>query len=431
MAYQQQPSAWGGGYSSPLSSGAPPAYSSSGQQTFAQQNYQPLSQPQSTSSQQQQATSRTNPTTAAAQPPQQTNYGSSSANYYNNNLPSSPYYNQQQPQQPSQQSQQQGQPAQYGQVASWYQQILGRVPSYAEVQQQLHNFTPEGLSTQNMQAVLSGIQNSPEAQRYAQQHPGPPATTMPMPYQGGPPVPGAQQFQNGMWQGPDGTIYTPQGQPIPDTGPGGIAGPGRTAPNPNWDTNGYAAPGYVQAAASRYALPGFDATKWNNTNLQDPKYVVGRILSNYPSTPAGLQQAMAAISQAYPGTQLSGKDTLIVPGLNEPVDVLKGAGAGGQAWQWLTPSEVARNAAAGQQQPAAMDPTMQALQMISQQMQMPPGYAMPAAQPAAQQSSGPDNAAIQSQIAQLMSYFQQQQQQQAQDARAASLAARTPNINYY
>jgi hypothetical protein len=350
MAYPQQ-SAWGGGYTSPLSTPPSQYGGSAPSQSFAQQNYQPFTQP-TASQQQQQATARTNPTTAAAQPPQQ-QQPASGANYYQ----STP---------------------QYSQVKNWYQQFLGRAPSDAEVQQQLHGYTPEGMGWQNLSAVQYNIQNSPEAQAYAQR---PPAAT----------VQGA-----------------PSGAPAYNTA--------------SWDTNGYAAPGYIAPQYSNYAMPGWDQTKWNNAALQDPKYVVGRILQSFPPTPDGLQQAMALIAQAYPGTQLSGKDTLLVPGLAEPVDVLKGASAGGQAWQWLTPSEVARNAAAGQ--PAQADPTLQALQMLAQQMQVPQ-------MPTAQQPAAADNSAMQAQIAQLIQMFQQQQQDQAAQLRAASLAARTPNISYY
>jgi len=346
MAYQQAPSAWGGGYQSPFTQ---PTAQQQQPQTFAQQNYQPLADPSRSGAQQ--ATTRTN--TPAATVNAQNTPPASGQSYY------------------------QSQP-QYSQVANWYQQYLGRQPSYAEVQQSLHGFTPEGMSWQNLNAVQYGIQNSPEAQQYAQR---PPA------------VSGAQ------------------------TG----AAPAAYVPPPGTDFNGYAAPGYVAQNYSQYAMPGWDQTKWTNTNLQDPKYVVGRILQSFPPTPEGLQQAMALIAQAYPGTQLSGKDTLLVPGLAEPVDVLKGASAGGQAWQWLTPSEVARNAAAGQ--PVQADPTLQALQQLAQQMQMPQ---MPTAQQPAV-----DNSAMQAQIAQLIAMFQQQQQDQAAQLRAASLAARTPNISYY
>jgi hypothetical protein len=248
------------------------------------------------------------------------------------------------------------------------------------VQQQLHGYTPEGLSWQNLNAVQYGIQNSPEAQAYAARPPAPA-------------VSGA----------PTGTPYVP---------PAGT------------DFNGYAAPGYVATNYSQYAMPGWDQTKWQNTNLQDPKYVVGRILNGFPPTPEGLLAALPLIQRSYPGTQLSGKDTLLVPGLPEPVDALRGASVGGQAWQWLTPSEVARNAAAGQ--PQQMDPMLQALQMLAQQgnqLQLPQTQGAP--------SGGGDYAALNAQIQQLMAMFQSQQQQQAADQRAASLAARTPNINYY
>src|SRR5580765_277882 len=120
MAYQQ--TAWGGGYTSPLTQ-PPSQYGGSQQssQSFAQPNY---SNPDPSRQQQQQATTRTNPTSAAAQPPQST-APATGASYY------------------------QSQP-QYQNVANWYKQYLGRTPSYEEVQGQLHNFTPEGMGWQNL-----------------------------------------------------------------------------------------------------------------------------------------------------------------------------------------------------------------------------------------------------------------------------------------
>jgi hypothetical protein len=113
--------------------------------------------------------------------------------------------------------------------------------------------------------------------------------------------------------------------------------PASTAPPPNYD--GYAAPGY-QAPNYTYnfgKLGAWDETKFNDAAHQTPKYVLGRILSNYADTPQGLTQAMGDIQRAYAGSQLldagkSGK--VFVPGVGiVDVGVSFGSG-GGHGWAW-------------------------------------------------------------------------------------------------
>ncbi len=102
-----------------------------------------------------------------------------------------------------------------------------------------------------------------------------------------------------------------------------------------WDTGGYQAPQHTAASFGPVML-GWDGGKWVDPNLQTPKYVVGRILSQYPHTIEGLGAAMAEIQMAYPGTQFDGKDKITIPGVGT-IDVLLAAGGpgGGAAWQWL------------------------------------------------------------------------------------------------
>lgn len=99
-----------------------------------------------------------------------------------------------------------------------------------------------------------------------------------------------------------------------------------------WDTDSYSAPQYI-APSYGNVMGGWSADNWANPNMQTPKYAIGRILSNYPSTVEGLSQAMAEIQKAYPGTVWNGKDTITVPGLGS-IDVLAGAGAPGSSWWW-------------------------------------------------------------------------------------------------
>jgi hypothetical protein len=104
------------------------------------------------------------------------------------------------------------------------------------------------------------------------------------------------------------------------------------APQAPANYDGYAQPSY-QAAHAGGVLPGWDATKWGDTSHQSPKYVVGRILSQFPATTQGITAAVAEIQKAYPGSTWNGKDTVTIPGVG-PVDILQGASQGGQAWQW-------------------------------------------------------------------------------------------------
>lgn len=82
-------------------------------------------------------------------------------------------------------------------------------------------------------------------------------------------------------------------------------------------------------------LSGWDCCKWNDVAHQTPKYVVGRIIANYPHTPAGLKQALPLINTMYPGTTiLAGKgDVVHIPCVGT-VDLIVGAGNGGEAWWW-------------------------------------------------------------------------------------------------
>jgi hypothetical protein len=115
----------------------------------------------------------------------------------------------------------------------------------------------------------------------------------------------------------------------PETGAAAASAPPDSS---GWNTDGYAAPGYVPAQAGAVP-PGWDATKWNNPNHQTPKYGVGRILSNFPPTVEGLTAAFPDIEKAYPGATFNGKDKLTIPGVGT-VDVLQGASKGGEAWRW-------------------------------------------------------------------------------------------------
>jgi hypothetical protein len=140
-----------------------------------------------------------------------------------------------------------------------------------------------------------------------------------------------QSFLSGQGGTPASNAATGAGAPPAgaDTGTaqGAAAGGGMTLPD-QIDTNGFAKPGYA-VQGSPQAPPGWDQSKWADPSHQSPKYVVGRILSQYPQTTEGLSQAMAEIQQAYPGSQQTGEDTISIPGVSTSLDVVK---AGGGFW---------------------------------------------------------------------------------------------------
>lgn len=116
-------------------------------------------------------------------------------------------------------------------------------------------------------------------------------------------------------------------------GGGGGGGLAAASNQGTWNTDGYAAP-QVTAQNAGPVPAGWDAEKWQNADHQTPKYAVGRILSQFPPTVDGLAQAAEQVAAAYPGASFNGKDKLTIPGVGT-IDVLKGAGNGGEAWQWL------------------------------------------------------------------------------------------------
>ena len=96
--------------------------------------------------------------------------------------------------------------------------------------------------------------------------------------------------------------------------------------------DGYSAPKYTAPAAGA-VMPGWDATKWNDPAHQTPKYVVGRLVSQYGTDDASFAKAVADIQKAYPGTTTDGKDKVTIPGVGT-IDIRTGASQGGTGWAW-------------------------------------------------------------------------------------------------
>lgn len=139
---------------------------------------------------------------------------------------------------------------------------------------------------------------------------------------------------------PDGT---PKNNAVPYTGPalqeGGTQPPAATPAAPAQAPAAPAAApsnGITPGQVGQYMPQGYDQGKWNDPNKHDPKYDVGRVLSKYPPTPAGLKAAEAELKAL--GFSIMGDDK-IVGADGKPVDVGRGfseaARTGGQgAWQW-------------------------------------------------------------------------------------------------
>lgn len=87
---------------------------------------------------------------------------------------------------------------------------------------------------------------------------------------------------------------------------------------------------------SRFALPGWDMTKWNTPGYSDPKYDLGHALSPYAPTPENLQKVIAGM----PGFSYLGGDLVRMPD-GTVVDAIYDIGGAGAHWQFSGPSGAA------------------------------------------------------------------------------------------
>lgn len=228
------------------------------------------------------------------------------------------------------------------QVQSYYQQYLGREGSEQEINSHVAN--PNGLNgaqvairgsqeaaqrTGNTAPVSTeGVSQQDQIQGYYQQFLGraasPQEISAHMANPGG--MMGAQTAIRGSAEAADRTAAQATTAAAPTAAP-------TTAANPNWNTDGFAGPAYTANRANGVAIPGWDNTKWQDANHQTPKYAVGRILSQFDPKNTNTAAAMQEIQKAYPGATFDGKDKLTLPGVGA-FDIMKGAGNGGEAWQW-------------------------------------------------------------------------------------------------
>lgn len=117
-----------------------------------------------------------------------------------------------------------------------------------------------------------------------------------------------QQYQGAMPGG--GNAYTPEQAPGAATPPSvsrqatqaDVSG---DAPRQNGAT--------AAAGTNRPAPPGFQGDRWNDPNLQDNKYRIGRMVDQMIGQGATNADIMAAVIAANPGTRQSGSDSIVFP----------------------------------------------------------------------------------------------------------------------
>ena len=131
------------------------------------------------------------------------------------------------------------------------------------------------------------------------------------------------------------------------------------------NTDGYMTPAWMPSSYGN-VLSGYDQAKWLDANHITPKYVVGRILSNYNlQDEAQRNQAIADIQRAYPGVTFDGRDTINFPGIG-PVDIFGGASTGEYRPQWLDQTQSAAQTSGTQ---AASQPSILSSLIGSSQQQ--------------------------------------------------------------
>ncbi len=281
----------------------------------------------------------------------------------------------------------------YQQIVEAYKQYLGRTPTPDEVMS--HLGYGKATQPQNVQAALSSIMYSPEANAYSAKTKTN-APTSPVTPTGGVPEASNQAAANVLGGGlPSTTAAT-------STSPAGAVPPteaasydtidalakAQTAPSIHYvngkpylfehgnyrpispeelaSTKEYVSKigGYLGTPEEGYtgsetgagggaagvaeggggdgggreaALPGWDVNNWNDPNMKTPKYVAGHIFADYEPTIEGLKAAWPEILKAFPNAKFDGKDKVDFGDGYGYIDVLRNAGGAGGAWQWLPP----------------------------------------------------------------------------------------------
>ncbi len=142
-------------------------------------------------------------------------------------------------------------------------------------------------------------------------------------------------FTTDPWLNPNPPQIIPPSQPLPVAS----SDPADGSYWSNWGAGGQAnLAKSFGGTVSTTALPGWSQQNWDDPGMQTTKYKAGRILSKYPGTDAGIQQAWTEIKAAFPGATFDGKDKIDFGDGYGPIDVLAmagpGEGGGGHGWWW-------------------------------------------------------------------------------------------------
>lgn len=91
----------------------------------------------------------------------------------------------------------------------------------------------------------------------------------------------------------------------------------------------------ISTGQYRSALEGFDMQKLDDPSKMSVKYQAARVFQNYAPTVDNLADVVAALNNAGLTATQVGDDTIDFGGSVGKIDVIRAAGEGGRAWQWL------------------------------------------------------------------------------------------------
>jgi hypothetical protein len=93
--------------------------------------------------------------------------------------------------------------------------------------------------------------------------------------------------------------------------------------------------GATNQGGFRNTLEGFDMRKLDDPETTSVKYQAARVFQHYAPTVSNLPDVVAALNAAGLSATQVGDDTIDFGGSVGQIDVIRAAGEGGRAWQWL------------------------------------------------------------------------------------------------
>jgi hypothetical protein len=91
----------------------------------------------------------------------------------------------------------------------------------------------------------------------------------------------------------------------------------------------------ISTGQYRSTLEGFDMQKLDDPSKTSVKYQAARVFQNYAPTVDNLADVVTALNDAGLTATQVGDDTIDFGGSVGKIDVIRAAGDGGRAWQWL------------------------------------------------------------------------------------------------